>query len=247
MSEDSCQTRYQEWYANEAGAYALARSQDLLRELLSGWPRRARSVLVFNAGSGEFLETLWEAGFDVTAQESDQEYLALARERLGSRADFVLSAPDHLPFDDCTFDYAVAVAALEFWENPEAVLREIGRVACNGLILIFPSAWSLFALECRLRGKKNLCSTALPLLHSPRTITRLVRRVFGKKKLAWLSVLPGTSHTWRHNRWLAPVNSLHLPLPIGAFAGLRVDFGPMYTGTPLLLRASSPMASVGKF
>ncbi len=236
--------RYDAWKGQAAGAVALDRSRDLLRALLAGWPRRSRSMLVFNAGSGAFLETLWEAGFDVTAHDSDPEYLALARKRLGSRADFVLSAPDHLPFDDCFFDYAVAVAALEFWPDPEAVLREISRVACGGLIVIFPSAWSLFGLECRLRGRHALCAAARPLLQSPRSVARLLRRVYGGKKKVWSSILPGPSRTWSERSWLKPVNGLRLPLPLGAFTGVRVDFGPLYAGTPLLLRSSDPVASL---
>ena len=74
--------RYDAWKGQAAGAVALDRSRDLLRALLAGWPRRSRSMLVFNAGSGVFLETLWEAGFDVTAQDSDPEYLARAQARL---------------------------------------------------------------------------------------------------------------------------------------------------------------------
>ena len=243
MTEPLKNIRYREWQASESGAFALARCNDMLRNLLSGWPRRARSVLVFNAGSGDFLETLWEAGFDVTGQDSDQEFLDQARQRLGKRADFVLSAPDHLPFDDSSFDYAVAVAALEFWDNPEAVLKEIDRLACSGAILIFPNAWSLFHLECRTRARNSLCSSALPLMQSPLSLLRMSRQVFGKKKTAWASVLPAFSPTWRAGGLFRLLNAPQFPLPLGAFAGLRIDFGPLYTGTPMVLRASDQVAS----
>lgn len=243
---DETGTRYDSWRGLEAGSFALARCRDLLRSLLAGWPRRARSMLVFNAGtgSGAFLETLWEAGFDVTGQDNDQGYLERARKRLGSRSDFVLSAPNHLPFDDYFFDYAVAVAALEFWEDPEAVLREIGRVACGGLIVIFPCAWSLFALECRAYGRTPLCVAANPLLLSPRNMDRLLKRVFGKNKTVWRGTLLGPSRTWGEGSWLKPLNGLRLPLPLGAFAGVRVNFGSLYAGTPILLRSSSSVATV---
>ena len=244
MSRYAGSKRYEAWRGQAAGAFALDRCRDLLRTLLAGWPRRSRSVLAFNVGSGAFLETLWEAGFDVTGQDSDPAYLDLARKRLGSRVDFTLSAPDHLPFDDCFFDYAVAVAALEFWDDPEAVLKEIGRVACGGLIVIFPSAWSAFSLECRLRGADPLCAAARPLLRSPRTVSRLLRRVYSDKKTVWASVLPGPSRTWAERSWFKRVNGLRLPLPVGAFTGVRVDFGPLYTGTPLLLRSADPVASL---
>lgn len=239
------QPRYEAWFESEKGVYAMSRCKDLLRGLLSGWPRRSRSILAFNAGSSDFIELLWESGFDVTGQDSDPGFLDLARARLGKRADFVLSSPDHLPFDDCSFDYVVAAAAMEFWDNPEAVLREIKRLACSGVILIFPNAWSFFGLECKLRKNHGLCASASPFLKSPRGMMRLAREVFGKKRTAWASVLPGPSMTWSPLWLFRPFNAPQFPLPVGAFVGLRIDFGPLYTGTPILLRTSEPVASNG--
>lgn len=240
---DSRIIRYQPWLSRDTGAYALERCRELLRGLFSVWPRRSRSMLVLNAGSADFLETLWEAGFDVTGQDNDPAFLEQARQRLGKRAEFVLSAPDHLPFDDCAFDYAVAVAALEFWDRPEAVLEEMGRLACAGVIIIFPNAWSLFGLECRLRKREPLCASAASLLRSPRDLERMVRGAYGDSKRAWASVLPASSHTWRKGGLFRPLNAIRLPLPLGAFAGIRVDFGPLYTGTPLVLRNSDAMTT----
>lgn len=243
MGENCANCRYGAWYATERGQYAMARCKALLYSLLSGWPRRSRSILAFNAGSADLVELLWDCGFDVTAQESDPEHLEYARSTLGNRARFVLASPDHLPFDDNAFDYAIAAVAVEFWENPEAVLEEIRRLVCSGVILIFPNAWSLFGLECRLRKRRPLCASTAPLLKSPRGILRLTRKIFGKKRASWCSVLPGPSASWRSSRLLNPLNCALLPLPVGAFAGLRIDFGPLYTGTPLSLRAAGPAAS----
>ncbi len=247
MAEQNPEQRYQPWLEQAEGVYALARCKELLRGLLSGWPRRSRSALVFNAGSWDLIDTLWEAGFDVTGQENDPAFFEQIRERLGKRVNLVLSAPDHLPFDDCSFDYAVAAAAVpQFWERPEAVLQEIHRVACNGVILLFPNSWSLFGLECRLRKSAALCVSARPLLQSPRGLLRLTRTAFGKKKVAWASALLGPSRTWKEGGLCSSLNPLLFPLPVGAFAGLRIDFGPLYTGTPLLLRSpehAAPVAS----
>ena len=243
MTDQCLNCRYSAWFSSAQGEYAMKRCKSLLYGLLSGWPRRSRSMLVFNAGSADFLETLWDCGFDVTAQESDPEHLEYARARLGKRAKFVLSSPDHLPFDDHSFDYAIAATAVEFWENPEAVLREIDRLACNGVIIIFPNAWSLFGLECRLRKKHPLCASTAPLLMSPPKLLRLTRKIFGKKKNSWISVLPGPTVSWRPLRLLKPLNNARMPLPLGAFVGLRIDFGPLYTGTPLTLPTTEPVQS----
>lgn len=242
MTDYSIAERYQAWLDHKNGEYAIERCHDLLRGLLSGWPRRSRSVLVFNAGSNRCIEILWEAGFDVTAQDNDKNFLSLARERLGNRVEFVLSSPDHLPFDDCAFDYVVATAALEFWEQPEAVLQEIQRLACSGVILIFPNSWSLFGLECRFRKKSPLCSVAAPLLQSPRKIHTLIRDNFTNDNIVWASVLPFFSWTWTPKGWLSSWNMRQMSIPLGAFAGVRIDMGPQYTGTPLLLPASEPVA-----
>ena len=235
--------RYQPWQESEAGSVGLELCHTLLRRLFSGWPRRARSMLVMGAGGGDFIESLWESGFDVTGQESDSAFLAKARERMGARAEFVLSAPDHLPFDDCAFDYTVVAAAYEFWENPEAVLREINRLTCRGIILIFPNEWSLFGLECRMRKRNPLCASARPLLQNPKEVWTTARRVFGKKKMAWASVLPASTWTWKRSPLFRLLNTPVCPLPLGAFAGLRIDFGPLLTGTPLLLKATDPVTS----
>lgn len=233
--------RYEVWQEKDAGSFALNRCRDLLRLLSAEWPRRSRSVLAFNVGSGDVVDLLWESGFEVTGQDNDPELLAHAQKRLGARADFVLSAPDHLPFDDGFFDYAVAVAALEFWEDPEAVLREAGRIADRGFILIVPSSWSLFGLECRLRKKQPPFAASASLLQSPRAMARLLRRVYDNTARCWVSVLPGPTASWSENSRFVMFNKLPLPLPIGAFVGVRVDFGPIYTGTPILLRSSDPL------
>jgi SAM-dependent methyltransferase len=235
MADPHHSTRYQPWLDRESGAFALDCSRNLLRGLFSVWPRRSRSMLVLNAGSAGFLETLWEAGFDVTGQDSDPAFLDQARKCLGRRAEFVLSAPDHLPFDDCSFDYAVAAAALEFWDRPRNVLEEIKRLTCAGVIIIFPNAWSLFGLECRLRRNDPLCSSARPLLRSPRALARMARAVYGKNMTSWASVLPASSHTWKKSGLFRLINSPRVPLPLGAFVGMRIDFGPLYTCPPLVL------------
>ena len=237
------ETRYATWYETPEGAFALARKEELLCKLMSGWVRRSRSMLVMGAGQGVFLENLWDLGFDVTGQESVPELLAEARTRLGSRADFAFGVPDHLPFDDCTFDYAVAVDALEFWRDPEAVLREMNRIACAGIILIFPNTWSLFGLRCRLaRGDRNY-GTFRPYLRSPRAIHRLIKKVFGQQRAVWRSTLLAPVWTWKPHPALECINTVDIRLPVGGFTGVRIDFGPISTGTPLAVRSGAMVST----
>jgi hypothetical protein len=194
------------------------------------------------AGSMELVESVWEAGFDVTVQDNDASRLERVGSFMGRRVECVLSAPDHLPFDDKSFDYAAASPTLDFAGNPEAVQTEMGRLSCGGVILIFFNAWSLFGLECLAR-RAAAFAVAPGRLRSPSTPAATARKVWPGKTRVWASALPGPSCTWRDGFFLRRVNSLDLPLPLGAVAGLRVDFAPMYAGTPLVLRNREPAVS----
>ena len=231
--------RYAAWYATPAGAFVLARKQELLRRLLSGWVRRSRSMLVVQAGEGLFLESLWESGFDVSGQESDPALLDAARARLGARAEYALGAPDHLPFDSCSFDYAVAVDALEFCREPEAVLAEMDRVACGGVLLMIPNAWSLSGLCSR---RTAAYGALRPLLQSPGVLYRMVKKVFAGHRAVWTSSLLGPVWSWRPHPSAIFANSLDTHLPLGAVLCIRIDFGPLSTGTPL--PASVPVSTL---
>jgi hypothetical protein len=73
----------------------------------------------------------------------------------------------------------------------------------------------------------------------------LLRRAYGGKKTVWSSILPGPSHSWIDRPCFKALNKYCLPLPVGAFAGVRVDFGPLYAGLPpLLLRSSAGVISL---
>jgi hypothetical protein len=194
------------------------------------------------AGNVELVESAWEAGFDVTVQDNDAVRLERVGSVMGRRVACVFSAPDHLPFDDKSFDYAAASPTLDFAGNPEGVPAEMGRLSCGGVILIFFNAWSVFGLECRVR--RTAAHGAAPdCLHNPYALAAAARKVWTGKKRAWASALPGPCRTWHGGFFWRRVNSLNFPLPVGAVAGLRVDFAPMYAGTPLILRNSEPAVS----
>ncbi|MDR2893745.1 MAG: class I SAM-dependent methyltransferase [Deltaproteobacteria bacterium] len=149
---------YDVWYDSPRGGFALDAQQLLLRRMIAGWPRRGHNLLELFCASGRFLESFWEAGFDVTGQEQNQELALLARKRLGRRVDISLNNPEQLPFEDHSFDYVVCLNGLEFAENPAAVLREAGRLASRGLLVGFPNAWSLRGI-CARMGQRNAAST----------------------------------------------------------------------------------------
>ncbi len=82
----------------------------------------ARTVLNVGAGTGSYEPT----GPDVTAVEPS----ALMRgQRPAGAAPCVAGAAENLPFEDQSFDAAMAFATLHHWRDPIAGLREMRRVA----------------------------------------------------------------------------------------------------------------------
>jgi SAM-dependent methyltransferase len=82
----------------------------------------ARTVLNVGAGTGSYEPT----GRDVTAVEPS----ALMRaQRPAGAAPCVAAAAESLPFEDQSFEAAMAVSTVHHWQDPIAGLREMRRVA----------------------------------------------------------------------------------------------------------------------
>ncbi len=93
----------------------------------------ARTVVNVGAGTGSY-----EPGDrDVTAVEPS----ALMRaQRPADAAPCVAGVADSLPFDDGSFDAAMAICTLHHWPDPVAGLREMGRVARRLVVLTFDNS-----------------------------------------------------------------------------------------------------------
>jgi len=93
----------------------------------------ARTVVNVGAGTGSY-----EPGdCDVTAVEPS----ALMRaQRPAGAAPCVAGFADSLPFDDGSFDAAMAICTLHHWPDPIAGLREMRRVAPLVVVLTFDSS-----------------------------------------------------------------------------------------------------------
>lgn len=127
----------------------LARER-LLHELMSGWHRRGSGLL--QMGLSLSPEFFWDAGFEVTALDSSPRRLEAARAQTGPKIDYRLSSPEHLPFDEGEFEYAVLAhqspkagkeGFLRPGESAEDVLLEARRVAAKGMIVL---DWNRFSL-----------------------------------------------------------------------------------------------------
>jgi SAM-dependent methyltransferase len=82
----------------------------------------ARTVLNVGAGTGSYEPP----GRDVTAVEPSA---VMRAQRPAGAAPCVAAAAEDLPFEDQSFDAAMAFATVHHWQDPVAGLRELRRVA----------------------------------------------------------------------------------------------------------------------
>ena len=93
----------------------------------------ARTVLNVGAGTGSYEPP----GRDVTAVEPS----ALMRaQRPAAAAPCVAAVAESLPFEDQSFDAAMAVATVHHWPDPIAGLREMRRVARRVVVFQFDTS-----------------------------------------------------------------------------------------------------------
>ena len=94
----------------------------------------ARTVLNVGAGTGSYEPP----DRDVTAVEPS----ALMRaQRPAGAAPCVAATAESLPFEDQSFDAAMAVCTVHHWQDPIAGLREMRRVARRVVVFTFEVAW----------------------------------------------------------------------------------------------------------
>jgi SAM-dependent methyltransferase len=92
----------------------------------------ARTVLNVGAGTGSYEPP----GLDVTAVEPS----ALMRaQRPAGAAPCLAAAAESLPFEDQSFDAAMAVSTIHHWQDPIAGLREMRRVARRAVVFTHDS------------------------------------------------------------------------------------------------------------
>lgn len=235
---------YMQWLETPKGAFAVRHEQRLLHHMVSGWPRRGHTLLEVGCGPGVFLESFWEAGFDVTGLDSSEAMLEAARERMNCRADFHLGVADHLPFDDDAFDYVALLTSLEFMPDPAAALAEAFRVASRGVLVGFLNRVSPYYPTHGL-PVPGLRGSLLRQAHwfSIPSMYALVRGTGVSCSITMRSVLHGPACTWRESRLFEMLNGWISLWPFGAYVAMRMDFGPRMPVTPLVLRTGKAAVS----
>jgi SAM-dependent methyltransferase len=109
----------------------MGRYSEPLADLFVDWGgvRRGQRVVDVGCGPGALTDRLVDrCGPDgVAAIDPSEPFVAAARERFPG-VDVRLGAAEHLPFDDDTFDAALAQLVVQFMGDPVGGLREMGRV-----------------------------------------------------------------------------------------------------------------------
>jgi SAM-dependent methyltransferase len=98
-------------------------------DVLVEWATGARTALDVASGGGHVARRLREAGIQVVSSDPSP----------GMAADVVCSAED-LPFDDSSFDVVTCRLAAHHFEDVEAGMAEMARVASD-LVLVVDNLW----------------------------------------------------------------------------------------------------------
>ena len=136
-------------------------------------PADGLRVLEVGCGPGENLQNYLNGGCRVFGVELSNSMVAIARKKLGQRADLCQTDATHLPCRDNSFDIAIAMLTLHEMDAPvrSRVLDEMLRVlkpdGCLLLIdfyvghLSFPKGWlkkiPVFLFELG-GGKRHFCN-----------------------------------------------------------------------------------------
>lgn len=229
--------RYEQWFDTAEGRFALDCETRLLQSVLAGWPRRGHKLLEIGCGTGLILEMLYQMGFDVTGLDNSPEMIMAARTRLGNRAEFHLGTGELTPYADNEFDYALIWAALEFTDDPAAMLAEAARVAEKGILLGFLNKHSLYyAMNVRNTGSTLDSGTWYTWCE----IQDMIKRATGFRPTTAQSVLPGPLQTWKAGKLVQYINCGLYPPFVGAFGAARVDFVNMKPLNPLFAWRTEP-------
>lgn len=230
--------RYDQWVKSPKGSFALRQEQKLLQAMIAHWPRRKQKLLDIGCGTGTFLEFFWSCGFDVTGLDSSPDMLALAREKIGVRADLHLGQAEHLPFDDREFDYVTLTTVLEFVDDPALVLREAARVSRKGVLITFLNRFSWYGLSVRLSKKKSTLANAR--WFSWPEMQTLIQGTIQPGSIVGCSILFGPPATWSQAPIMRHMNSLSLWPWVGALTAVRAEMTPPLAQTPLMAWKTEP-------
>jgi SAM-dependent methyltransferase len=164
-----------------------------------------KSVLEVCCGSGMMSEALARQGARVVGIDSSPAAIARAcerRRRYGFSARFLVADAERLPLPDRSFDVTMVHDGLHHLDDPYRALGEMGRVACEGVLVLEPARAVLTRIAVRL-GIAEEVEEAGNYVHrlAPAEVAARLRHQ-GFPKVAWRRTLMYYPHQpFRWFRW----------------------------------------------
>jgi SAM-dependent methyltransferase len=112
-----------------------------------------RTLLEICAGSGMMSEKFAQAGAIVTATDFSTAAVTRARERARRHAfdaTFLVADAENLPYPDQSYDLVAVHDGLHHLQEPERAIREMARVARDGVLIMDPADAILTAAAVRM-------------------------------------------------------------------------------------------------
>jgi ubiquinone/menaquinone biosynthesis C-methylase UbiE len=216
---------YDYWYRDQQNRFIVDLEDQLLLRLLE--PVRGERVLDIGCGTGRHLLMFSEMGLDVTGLDASTHMLAVARRRLGARAELHHGVAEDLPFEDNAFNIATLITTLEFVDDTQKAIEEACRVAKDRIFLGVLNRYSIKGIERRVKGIFSESIYNRAKFFSVCGLTRNVRQVLGKipMKRGTVHQLPASlrKYTIHIER-----SSLIQKSPFGSFIGMAVTLVPRY-------------------
>jgi ubiquinone/menaquinone biosynthesis C-methylase UbiE len=199
---DNVADLYDRWYDTPRGAIYDRFEKKAIDKLLRGHTE-GRKLLEVGCGTGHWSEFLSTGGYDVVGIDISERMITIAKNKDIARSSFHVMDGHSMSFADNSFDVGVAVTALEFATNPDAMIAEIVRcVRKPGGKLLFGV---LNALSKYNQKRKNEAASpyASATLFSPEQLKGLLEPL-GQLQMIIAGFVP------RHRRLLrlAPVFEL---------------------------------------
>lgn len=155
-----------------------------LIDWLIPYTRDSLKALDVGCAIGIFTNLLYQKGYEVLGIDSDQELLALARNRY-RQCTFKLMNALHLDLAPSTFDFVLALELIEHLDNPYKLLKNIHQVLKkDGVILLStPNRLSLEGVRGAVMERVasinwNAWDVEHKHVYTSIEITRLVRKFF---------------------------------------------------------------------